>query len=137
LLVYPTINNTEGGLNEQVQQAEGAGMVPAKVSRRLYAEALKGHEYRGCNHLHVKNGRDDHLPGEWVLKTEDERFGGYWVPECDLMISKECRDGDCEQSVAPPGIRLFQDLRYFPEFCNRSFICRAHNYRDVVTGSET
>ena len=39
---------------------------------------------------------DDPLPGEWVLKTEDERFGGYWIPECDLTIIKECRGGDCQ-----------------------------------------
>ncbi|MCG6898527.1 MAG: hypothetical protein LJE75_00830 [Gammaproteobacteria bacterium] len=38
---------------------------------------------------------DDPLPGEWVLKTEDQRFGGYWIPECDLAIIKECRHGDC------------------------------------------
>jgi hypothetical protein len=38
---------------------------------------------------------DDPFPGEWVLKTEDERFGGYWVPESDLTIIKECRNGDC------------------------------------------
>jgi len=38
---------------------------------------------------------DDPLPGEWVLKTEDERFGGYWIPECDLAIIKECPHGRC------------------------------------------
>jgi hypothetical protein len=38
---------------------------------------------------------DDPLPGEWVLKTEDERFGGYWIPERDLTVIKVCPHGVC------------------------------------------
>jgi hypothetical protein len=38
---------------------------------------------------------DDPLPGEWVLKTEDQRFGGYWIPESDLRIIKVCPHGGC------------------------------------------
>jgi hypothetical protein len=33
---------------------------------------------------------DEPLPGEWILKTNDERFGDYWIPECDLDIIREC-----------------------------------------------
>jgi len=33
---------------------------------------------------------DEPLPGEWVLKTDDERFGDYWIPECDLEMIWEC-----------------------------------------------
>ena len=29
---------------------------------------------------------DDPRPGDWVLTTEDKRFGGYWIPESDLVI---------------------------------------------------
>ena len=36
---------------------------------------------------------DEPFPGEWVLKTDDERFGGYWIPECDLDIIEECPKG--------------------------------------------
>ena len=36
---------------------------------------------------------DEPLPGEWVLKTGDERFGDYWIPECDLEIIRECPKG--------------------------------------------
>jgi hypothetical protein len=36
---------------------------------------------------------DEPFPGEWVLKTDDERFGGYWIPECDLEIIEECPKG--------------------------------------------
>ena len=38
---------------------------------------------------------DDPRPGDWVLTTEDERFGGYWIPESDLLIIKECAHSDC------------------------------------------
>ena len=33
---------------------------------------------------------DEPLPGAWVLKTSDERFGDYWIPESDLEIIREC-----------------------------------------------
>jgi len=36
---------------------------------------------------------DEPLPGEWVLKTDDERFGDYWIPESDLEIIRECPRG--------------------------------------------
>jgi hypothetical protein len=36
---------------------------------------------------------DEPFPGEWVLKTDDERFGGYWIPECDLEIIEESPKG--------------------------------------------
>jgi len=26
---------------------------------------------------------------QWVLTTEDQRFGDYWFPECDLEILQE------------------------------------------------
>jgi hypothetical protein len=32
---------------------------------------------------------DEPLPGEWILKTDDDRFGDYWIPECDLQIIKQ------------------------------------------------
>ncbi|MGB5306585.1 MAG: hypothetical protein WBO06_12920 [Gammaproteobacteria bacterium] len=34
---------------------------------------------------------DDDTPytGQWVLTTEDRRFGGYWFPECDLEVLQE------------------------------------------------
>jgi hypothetical protein len=38
---------------------------------------------------------DEPFPGEWVLQTDDERFGDYWIPERDLEIIRECRKGDC------------------------------------------
>jgi hypothetical protein len=38
---------------------------------------------------------DDPRPGDWVLTTEDERFCGYWIPESDLVIIKECARSDC------------------------------------------
>jgi hypothetical protein len=37
---------------------------------------------------------DDPRPGEWVLTTEDERFGGHWIPESDLVIIRECARGE-------------------------------------------
>ena len=37
-----------------------------------------------------KMDEDEPYPGEWVLNTEDERFGDYWIPECDLKIIEEC-----------------------------------------------
>jgi hypothetical protein len=36
---------------------------------------------------------DEPFPGEWVLKTDDERFGDYWIPECDLEIIGEFPGG--------------------------------------------
>jgi hypothetical protein len=33
---------------------------------------------------------DEPFPGEWVLKTDDERFGDYWIPESDLVIIEKC-----------------------------------------------
>ena len=32
---------------------------------------------------------DEPLPGEWILEADDDRFGGYWIPECDLQIIRE------------------------------------------------
>jgi len=34
---------------------------------------------------------DDDTPysNQWVLTTEDARFGDYWFPECDLEILQE------------------------------------------------
>ena len=36
---------------------------------------------------------DEPFPGEWILKTDDDRFGDYWIPECDLEIIEECPTG--------------------------------------------
>ena len=36
---------------------------------------------------------DEPLPGEWILKADDDRFGDYWIPECDLEIIRECPKG--------------------------------------------
>ena len=36
---------------------------------------------------------DEPLPGEWILKADDDRFGDYWIPECDLEIIRECPRG--------------------------------------------
>ena len=33
---------------------------------------------------------DDPIPGEWILKSDDERFGDYWIPESDLEIIRVC-----------------------------------------------
>ena len=33
---------------------------------------------------------DEPFPGEWILKTDDERFSDYWIPECDLEIIRKC-----------------------------------------------
>jgi len=38
---------------------------------------------------------DDPRPGDWVLTTEDKRFGGYWIPESDLVIIKKCDRAEC------------------------------------------
>jgi len=38
---------------------------------------------------------DEPFPGEWALSTDDERFGGYWIPERDLEIIRECPRGNC------------------------------------------
>jgi hypothetical protein len=32
---------------------------------------------------------DTPYDGQWVLKTKDMRFGGYWFPESDLDILQE------------------------------------------------
>jgi len=29
---------------------------------------------------------DEPYPAEWVLKTDDQRSGNYWIPERDLKI---------------------------------------------------
>jgi hypothetical protein len=34
---------------------------------------------------------DEPYPGDWILKTDDERFGNYWIPERDLEIIREYR----------------------------------------------
>ena len=36
---------------------------------------------------------DEPFPDEWVLKTDDEHFGGYWIPERDLEIIEACPRG--------------------------------------------
>ena len=36
---------------------------------------------------------DEPFPGEWILKTDDERYGDYWIPESDLVIIRECSRG--------------------------------------------
>ncbi len=36
---------------------------------------------------------DEPLPGEWILEADDDRFGGYWIPECDLQIIREYPKG--------------------------------------------
>jgi hypothetical protein len=36
---------------------------------------------------------DEPLPGNWILKTDDDRFGDYWIPESDLEIIRECPRG--------------------------------------------
>ena len=38
---------------------------------------------------------DEPILGEWILNTDDEHFGGYWIPECDLEIIREFPKGDC------------------------------------------
>lgn len=38
---------------------------------------------------------DEPIPGEWILKTDDEHFGGYWIPESDLEILGVCPKGGC------------------------------------------
>jgi len=38
---------------------------------------------------------DEPYPGEWVLQTDDQRFGSYWIPESDLEIIRECPKGNC------------------------------------------
>jgi len=65
------------------------------VTNDLMPELLKVIDVKAVFTYAWQMDEDDPLPGEWVLKTEDERFGGYWVPECDLMIIKECHNGDC------------------------------------------
>ena len=36
---------------------------------------------------------DEPLPGEWILEPDDDRFGDYWIPECDLEIIKQYPKG--------------------------------------------
>ena len=38
---------------------------------------------------------DEPFPDEWVLKTHDDRFGNYWIPERDLEIIRVCPEGNC------------------------------------------
>ncbi len=38
---------------------------------------------------------DEPFPDEWVLNTNDERFGKYWIPERDLEIIRVCPGGRC------------------------------------------
>jgi len=38
---------------------------------------------------------DEPFPGEWVLSANDERFDGYWIPERDIEIIRECPRGGC------------------------------------------
>lgn len=33
-----------------------------------------------------KFSKDEIFTGKWALNTYDERWPGYWVPECDLLI---------------------------------------------------
>ena len=33
---------------------------------------------------------DEPFPDEWVLNTNDERFGKYWIAERDLEIIRVC-----------------------------------------------
>ena len=40
---------------------------------------------------------DGPFPDEWVLKTADERFGDYWIPERDLTLIRICHHGDCQK----------------------------------------
>ena len=35
------------------------------------------------------------LPGERILETDDEHFGGYWIPESDLEVLRVCPRGGC------------------------------------------
>ncbi len=39
---------------------------------------------------------DEPFPGEWVLQTDDERFGNYWIPERDLEIIGVYPMGHCQ-----------------------------------------
>ena len=48
---------------------------------------------------------DEPFPGEWVLQTEDERFGDYWIPERDLEIIRECPNGHCQDRFAGREVR--------------------------------
>jgi hypothetical protein len=38
---------------------------------------------------------DEPFPDEWILNANDERFGGYWIPERDIEIIRECPRGNC------------------------------------------
>ena len=49
---------------------------------------LVGTEAEFCYHKFVDN-EDTPYSDQWVLTTEDPRFGDYWFPECDLEILQE------------------------------------------------
>ena len=49
---------------------------------------LVGTEAVFCYHKFVEDD-DSPYSDQWVLTTEDLRFGDYWFPECDLEILQE------------------------------------------------
>jgi hypothetical protein len=50
--------------------------------------SLVGMEAVFCYHRFVEDN-DTPYSEQWVLTTEDQRFGDYWFPECDLQILQE------------------------------------------------
>ena len=49
---------------------------------------LVGTEAVFCYHKYVDDD-DSPYSDQWMLTTEDHRFGGYCFPECDLEILQE------------------------------------------------
>jgi len=49
---------------------------------------LVGTEAVFCYHKFVDED-DTPYSNQWVLTAEDQRFGDYWFPECDLEILQE------------------------------------------------
>jgi hypothetical protein len=49
---------------------------------------LVGTEAVFCYHKFVEED-DTPYSNQWVLTSEDSRFGDYWFPECDLEILQE------------------------------------------------
>jgi hypothetical protein len=49
---------------------------------------LVGTEAVFCYHKFVDED-DTPYSDQWVLTAEDQRFGDYWFPECDLEILQE------------------------------------------------
>ena len=43
------------------------------------------------SYLRFVEENDTPYSEQWVLTSEDQRFGDYWFPECDLVILQEKR----------------------------------------------